>query len=148
VEVGPGVTAASAAAAVLGAPLMHDFAVISLSDLLTPWELIVRRLTAAAEADFVICIYNPASRGRPEHFRRACDVLLRSRAPETPAGWVRNAGREGEEAHLETLATIGARSLDMFCTAVVGNSSTRLLNGRMVTPRGYSMARCDGEETP
>ena len=145
VEVVPGVTAASAAAALLGAPLMHDFAVISLSDLLTPWGLIAKRLSAAAESDMVVCLYNPASRGRPDHFRRASEILLRHRAPEVPAGWVRNIGRAGQEIHIETLGTVGGRKLDMFCTVVVGNSATRILNGRMVTPRGYFMGLIDEE---
>lgn len=139
VEVVPGVTAASAAASALGAPLTHDFAVISLSDLLTPQEVIERRLLAAAGTDFVLCIYNPSSHGRPDHFRWACDVLLRVLPPQTPAGWVRNAGRPGQECRAATLGEIRDDPLDMFCTAIVGNSSTRLLGGRMVTPRGYHL---------
>ena len=137
VEVIPGITAASSAAVMLGAPLMHDFAVISLSDLLTPWELIERRLAAAAEADFVICLYNPSSRGRPEHFKNACDILLRSKAPDTPAGWVRNAGRTGASKCITTLELIRDEELDMFCTVIIGNSGTSLIDGLMVTPRGY-----------
>ena len=137
VEIVPGVTAACAAAAVLGAPLMHDFAAISLSDLLTPWELIARRLEAAASADFVICLYNPASRGRPEHLRRACAILQKHRAADTPAGWVRNAGRDGEEWGTATLETLPETRLDMFCTVIVGNSATRFHGKRLVTPRGY-----------
>lgn len=137
VEVVPGVTAASAAAALLGAPLMHDFAVISLSDLLTPWNLIERRLAAVAAADFVVCLYNPASRGRPMHFQWACDILLKHKAPETVAGWVCNVGREGERYGITTLGAIRDAELDMFCTAVVGNVGTTVLDGRMVTPRGY-----------
>ena len=137
VEVVPGVTAASAAAALLGAPLMHDFAVISLSDLLTPWNLIERRLEAVAAADFVVCLYNPASRGRPTHFQWACDILMKHKAPETVAGWVCLASREGERKGITTLGSIRDAELDMFCTAVVGNVGTRVLDGRMVTPRGY-----------
>ena len=137
VEVVPGVTAANSAAALLGAPLMHDFAVISLSDLLTPWNLIERRLEAVAAADFVVCLYNPASRGRPTHFQWACDILLRHKSPETVAGWVCGAGREGGSQCITTLGKIRDAELDMFCTAVVGNVATRVLNGRMVTPRGY-----------
>lgn len=139
VEIVPGMTAACTAAAVLGAPLMHDFAVISLSDLLTPWALITRRLEAAASADFVICLYNPASKGRPEHLRRACETVLKYRAPETPAGWVRNAGRDGETHGVTTLADLPDAGVDMLCTVIIGNSSTRVLHGRMVTPRGYRM---------
>ncbi len=137
VEIVPGVTAASAAASVLGAPLMHDFAVISLSDLLTPWELIEKRLRAAAEADFVICLYNPASHGRPEHLARACAILMEKKPSSTPAGWVRNAGRHGESFGVTTLGELPKAPIDMFCPFVVGNSSTRELCGRLVTPRGY-----------
>lgn len=137
VEVIPGMTAANSAAAVLGAPLMHDFAVISLSDLLTPWELIEKRLNAAGEADFCICLYNPVSHGRPHHLKRAIEILLRTKSPDTPAGWVRNIGRDGEEFKITTLKKLADEKLDMFCTVVIGNSATRNEFGRMVTPRGY-----------
>ena len=137
VEIVPGVTAANSAAALLGAPLMHDFAVISLSDLLTPWNLIERRLDAVAAADFVVCLYNPASRGRPTHLQWACDILLRYKAPETVAGWARSVGREEERYCVTTLGQLRDAELDMFCTAVVGNIGTTVLEGRMVTPRGY-----------
>ena len=137
VEVVPGVTAANSAAALLGAPLMHDFAVISLSDLLTPWNLIERRLDAVAAADFVVCLYNPASRGRPTHLQWACDILLRYKASETVAGWARSVGREEERYCVTTLGQLRNAELDMFCTAVVGNIGTTVLEGRMVTPRGY-----------
>ena len=137
VEIVPGVTAANSAAALLGAPLMHDFAVISLSDLLTPWNLIERRLDAVAAADFVVCLYNPVSRGRPTHLQWACDILLRYKAPETVAGWARSVGREGESRCVTTLGQLRDAELDMFCTAVVGNIGTIVLEGRMVTPRGY-----------
>ncbi|WP_418452749.1 precorrin-3B C(17)-methyltransferase, partial [Anaerotruncus massiliensis (ex Liu et al. 2021)] len=137
VEVVPGVTAALSGAAVLGAPLSHDFALISLSDLLTPWELIERRLDAAGRADFCICLYNPASRRRADYLRRACDILLRSRAPETVAGLVRNAGRAGESARVLTLGELREAQADMFTTVFIGNSQTKKLNGGMVTPRGY-----------
>ena len=137
VEVVPGMTAACTAAAILGAPLMHDFAVISLSDLLTPWELIERRLEAAAAADFIICLYNPASKGRPENLKRACDKKQKNKSAKTPAGWVRNAGRDGEEYGLTTLAKLPEEKIDMFCTVIIGNTSTRFVAGKMVTPRGY-----------
>ena len=137
IEIVPGVTAACAAAAMLGGPLMHDFVVISLSDLLTPWELIGKRLEAAAMGDFVICLYNPMSRGRPDNLRKACEILLRYKSPGTASGWVRNAGREGAEASLTTLGKLKDAELDMFCTVIIGNHATKELHGRLVTPRGY-----------
>lgn len=137
IEVVPGITAACGGAAVLGAPLTHDFAVISLSDLLTPWEKIEKRLTAAAQADFVICLYNPSSRNRPDYLQRACDILLRDKDPNTVCGTVRNIGREGEEGKLLTLAQLRDTQVDMFTTVFIGNSQTKVLGGKMVTPRGY-----------
>lgn len=137
IEVTPGVSAAMAGAAALGAPLMHDFAVVSLSDLLTPWELIEKRLDCAAAADFVICVYNPASKKRAGHLARACDVVLRHRAPETVCGWVRNIGREGQECAVLALRELRDWRADMFATVFIGSSSTREMNGKMVTPRGY-----------
>ena len=136
-EVVPGVTAANGGAALLGAPLMNDFAVISLSDLMTPWETITRRLKAAAEADFVLCLYNPSSRKRRDHLRRACEILLEVLPPETPCGCARNIGREGEETRLYTLSELREAETDMFTTVYVGNSRTKVMNGRLVTPRGY-----------
>lgn len=137
VEVIPGVTAASSAAALLGAPLMHDFAVVSLSDLLTPWELIEKRLAAVSMADFVICIYNPRSKGRPDHLARACDVVMEQRSGCTPSGWVRCAGRDGESFSIMPLSKLREEEVDMFTTVFIGNSSTRVIDGRLVTPRGY-----------
>lgn len=137
IEVVPGITAACGGAAVLGAPLTHDFAVISLSDLLTPWEKIEKRLTAAAQADFVICLYNPSSRNRADYLARACDILLRDKAPNTVCGTVRNIGREGEESRLLTLAQLRDAQVDMFTTVFIGNSQTKVLDDKMVTPRGY-----------
>lgn len=137
VEVIPGVTAACGAAAVLGAPLTHDFAVISLSDLLTPWEKIEKRLRAAAEADFVICLYNPASRKRADYLSRACKILLENLDGERPCGMVRNVGRENEEHRILTLRELAETPADMLTTVVIGNSTTKAAGGRLVTPRGY-----------
>lgn len=137
IEIVPGVTAACFAAALLGAPLIHDFAVISLSDLLTPWEKIEKRVRLAAEADFVIVLYNPRSKKRQDYLDKAVEFALEHRAADTPAGWVKNAGREGEEWHICTLAEISKEPVDMFTTVIIGNSQTKIVNGRMVTPRGY-----------
>ncbi|WP_087066076.1 precorrin-3B C(17)-methyltransferase [Intestinibacillus massiliensis] len=137
IEVIPGVTAACAGAAVLGAPLIHDFAVISLSDLLTPWEKIEKRLLAAAEADFVICLYNPSSKKRADYLRRACDLILQHRDGSTPCGTAHSIGREGEHGEYCTLSALRGKQVDMFTTVIIGNSQTRMVNGKMVTPRGY-----------
>ena len=133
----PGITAAISGAAVLGAPLMNDFCVISLSDLLTPWETIARRLEAAALGDFTICLYNPASKKRPEHLSRSCKILLEHKSPETVCGWVRNIGRAGESFLVTTLDALQHQTLDMFTTVFIGSRETRNICGRMVTPRGY-----------
>ena len=137
IEVIPGVSASNGGAAVLGAPLMHDYCVISLSDLLTPWEKIEKRLVAAAEADFVISLYNPSSHKRPDYLQRACDILLAHKDGSTVCGTVRNIGREGEEAQVMTLSELRDTPVDMFTTVFIGNSQTVELDGRMVTPRGY-----------
>lgn len=139
VEIISGVTAAIGGAAVLGAPLIHDFAVISLSDLLTPWEKIEKRLAMAAEGDFVICLYNPSSRKRHDYLQRACDIILKSRPADNVCGTVRNIRREGEETQLYTLGELRDAQVDMFTTVFIGNSQTRVINGRMVTPRGYRL---------
>lgn len=136
-QVVPGITAASGGAAVLGAPLMHDFAVISLSDLLTPWEKIEKRLQAASMADFVICLYNPSSRKRADYLQRACRCMLEYKAEDTVCGIVRNIGREGESCEILTLEELKDRKVDMFTTVFVGNRQTRQMDGKMVTPRGY-----------
>jgi cobalt-precorrin 5A hydrolase/precorrin-3B C17-methyltransferase len=136
----PGVTAALAAAAVLGAPLGHDHTMISLSDLHTPWEIIERRVTAAAEADLVVCFYNPASQQRDWQLRKALAILAGYRPPGTPVGWVRDASRPGQSAGTATLAGFDPAVVDMRTLVVVGSSRTRLVSGRMVTPREYRWA--------
>ena len=137
IEVVPGITAACAGAAVLGAPLVHDFAVISLSDLLTPWEKIEKRLDFASQADFCICLYNPSSKKRADYLQKACDIMLKSRLPDTPCGYVQNIGRAGECCTVCTLAQLRDTSVDMFTTVFIGNSQTRVIGGKLVTPRGY-----------
>ena len=140
IEIVPGVTAALSGGAVLGAPLGHDFAIISLSDLLTPWDKIEKRLELAADADLCMAIYNPASHKRVDYLMRACDILLRHASPETVCGVVRNIGREGETMQVMTLAQLREYQADMFTTVFVGNSQTQVIDGRMVTPRGYRNA--------
>lgn len=137
VEVVPGITAAISGAAVLGAPVGHDFCVISLSDLLTPWDLIVKRLELAAEGDFITCIYNPRSKKRIEHLTTACNIMLKHRSEDTVCGWVKNIGREGEEYRICTLKELDNEPIDMFTTVFIGSSQTKLVDGKMVTPRGY-----------
>ena len=137
VEVIPGLTAACSGGALLGAPLTHDFAVISLSDRLTPWETIERRLSAAASADLSIVLYNPASHGRPDHLRRACDILLETLPPQRLCGVARNIRRSGESAQVMPLGELRDFPADMFCTVFIGNSQTRPIGELLVTPRGY-----------
>lgn len=141
VRVIPGVTAALSGAARLGAPLIHDFVLISLSDLMTPWEKIERRLRAAAEGDFVIVLYNPSSKKRADYLQKACDILLQTLSPDQVCGTVRNIGRDGEEVHLYSLRELRETRVDMFTTVFIGNASTRNIGGRMVTPRGYARER-------
>ena len=137
-EVVPGLTAALSGGAVLGAPLAHDFCVLSLSDRLTPWEVIEKRLAAAAMGDFCMAVYNPSSKGRPDYLARAVRILLQNgKAPDTVCGLVRNIGREGQSAQVLTLAQLEQTPVDMFTTVYIGNHNTRVLQGRMVTPRGY-----------
>lgn len=141
IEVISGVTAACSGAAVLGAPLNHDFCVISLSDLMTPWETIERRLMAAAEGDFAIAIYNPASHKRKEHLRKACDILLQYMEAERPCGYVENIGREGTKAVICTLRDLRERQVNMFTTVFIGNSGSEITNGKLITKRGYKCER-------
>ena len=139
VEVIPAVSAAQAAASVLGAPLMQDFCAISLSDLMTPWQTIRRRLDAAAYGDFVIALYNPRSRRRRKQIVEAWRIILKHRAENTPVGIVRNAARPDQQFTLTTLGELAAHfeRIDMFTTLIIGNSTTYIHAGRMVTPRGY-----------
>ena len=136
-EIVPGITAAISGAAVLGAPLNHDFAIISLSDLLTPWEKIERRLRAASEGDFAIAIYNPSSKKRKDYLKKACDILLENYEPERPCGYVKNIGREGTEYKICTLRELRDEEVDMFTTVFIGNSMTKVIDDKLVTPRGY-----------
>lgn len=133
----PGITAALSGGAILGAPLTHDFAVISLSDLLTPWEKIEKRLECAAAADFVICIYNPSSKKRSDYLQKACDIMLKFKSSETVCGYVKNIGRNGQESGIFTLSQLRDFHTDMFTTVFVGNSETKVINDKMITPRGY-----------
>ena len=137
VKIVPGVTAACAGGAVLGAPLMHDFAVVSLSDRLTPLDTIWDRIESAARADFVMCIYNPASKGRPDYFRQACQRILKYRSGDTVCGLVANIGRAGQSMEVLSLEEIKDRQVDMFTTVYIGNSHTKQIGPYMVTPRGY-----------
>lgn len=133
----PGVTAATGGAAVLGAPLIHDFCLISLSDLLTPWEKIETRLLEASKADFVICLYNPSSRKRHDYLQKACDLMMQYKPADTVCGTVSYIGREGEEGKVMTLSELRDTQVDMFTTVWIGNQQTKIINGKMVTPRGY-----------
>ena len=134
----PGITAASSGAAVLGAPLNHDFCVISLSDLLTPWERIEKRLIAAVEGDFAMAIYNPSSHKRADYMQRACDILLGHGAKEDRAcGYVENIGRDDTHAVTLTMAELVHTQVNMFTTVFIGNSQTKIIDGKLVTPRGY-----------
>lgn len=136
----PGITAANSGAAVLGAPLNHDYCVISLSDLLTPWELIERRLQAAVIGDFAVALYNPSSKKRADYLQKACDIMLSSGAEATRAcGYVKNIGRAGTNAVCCTLKELREAKVDMFTTVFIGSSRTRIIGGRLVTPRGYKM---------
>lgn len=139
VEIIPGITSATASAAKLGAPLMHDFAVISLSDLLTPWDTIEQRLEAAARADFVIVLYNPASKKRTWQIEKAREIFLRHKPSATPVGIVKNAAREEENLIITNLQNMLTHPVDMLSTVIVGNRSTRRAGDFMITPRGYQI---------
>lgn len=138
-EIIPGVSACQSGGAVLGAPLVHDFAVISLSDLLTPWSLIEKRLEAAASADFVIVLYNPGSHKRRDYLRKSCNTVLKYKSPDTICGLVKNISRDGEEHSIITLDRLKDTPVDMLTTIFIGNSQTTVINGKMVTPRGYQL---------
>lgn len=139
-EIIPGITAAISGAAILGAPLMNDFCVISLSDLLTPWEVIEKRLRGAAGGDFTAVLYNPMSRKRAGHLKKACDIFLEYRAPGTACGWARQIGREGQEHKLLTLRALRDETVDMFTTVYIGNSSMKDDGRYLIAPRGYQSA--------
>ena len=138
IEVIPGLTAALSGGAVLGAPLAHDFCVISLSDRLTPWEIIEKRLACAAMGDFCVAIYNPSSKGRPDYLQRAVRILLQNgKSEETICGIVRNIGRERQQSEIITLRELENKQVNMFTTVYIGNKTTKNIEGKMVTPRGY-----------
>lgn len=140
-EIVPGITAAISGAAVLGAPLNHDFCVISLSDLLTPWDKIENRLLAAAEGDFVIALYNPSSHRRKDYLQKACDILLRRLEPERVCGYVENIGRKDTKSETCTLGELRNVEVNMFTTVFIGNSGSELINGKLVTKRGYQIEK-------
>ncbi len=137
IEVVAGVTAALSGAAVLGAPVGHDIAIISLSDLLTPWDVIEKRLRGAAAGDFNVCIYNPRSKKRQDQLNRACEIMMETKSPDTICGWVKNIGREGQEYNIVKLSELAEEPIDMFTTVFIGSATTKVIRGKMVTPRGY-----------
>lgn len=139
VDIVPGISAVGASAAILGAPLMHDFAVISLSDLLTPWEVIRKRIEMAAAGDFVIALYNPKSRRRTSQIEEVREIVLQHRAKTTPVGIVHHATREKEDKTLSTLEKFTQEHIDMFSLVIIGNSQTYIEAGKMITPRGYKL---------
>lgn len=139
IDVVPGMTAASTAASVLGAPLMHDLAIISLSDLMTPLDLIMKRVDCAGQGDMIVCLYNPKSKTRTGYLDQAREILMRYRSPDTPVGIVRNAGREDQWSKVTTLGGLDSGDVDMFCIVIIGNSQTYVSDGLMITPRGYKV---------
>lgn len=145
IEVVPGVPALCAAAALLGAPLMHDFACLSLSDLLTPWEVIEKRARCAFEGDFVLVLYNPRSKSRPDYLGIVLGLAREALGPDVPVGLVRLAGRPGQETWIGPLSELALEKVDMVSLVLIGNSATRLVRGRMVTPRGYFQKYAKGD---
>ena len=146
VEIIPGITAANSCAAILGAPLMNDYVTISLSDIMTDWEIIEKRLIAACYGDLVVCIYNPASKHRPDNFTRACKILMdNGRSPDTPSGYVSNIDRERESRTVTTLAKIMDMKIDMLCTVIIGNSQSYILGDKIITARGYNISNSNEE---
>lgn len=139
VEIVPGVTAAFSAASELGSPIMHDYASISLSDLLTPWEVILNRLEKAAQGDFVITIYNPKSKGRPDHLEKAMDIIKKYRKATTPVGIVRNSGRDNRSIIITTIEDMDYEKVDMLSVLIVGNTNTYIKDNTIITPRGYEI---------
>lgn len=139
VEVIPGITASIAGAALIGAPLMNDFCHISLSDLMTPWSMIEKRLDLAAQADFVICLYNPKSKGRPKHLEKALDIIRQHKGGQIPVAIAKDIGRKGEKIHLTTIDDLDDSLVDMTTTVIVGNRFSKVVKGRMYTPRGYDL---------
>lgn len=139
IEIVPGISAANSAATLLGAPLMNDYVVLSLSDLLSPWELIEKRLHAAGSGDFVICVYNPRSKTRIKQLDMAIDILMEYKTPDTPVGIVKHAMREKQEVHITDLKQLKDQDIDMFTTLIIGNSQTILSGKKMLTKRGYKL---------
>lgn len=139
VEIIPGVTAALSGGAVLGAPLGHDFSIISLSDLLTSWEQICLRLKCAALSDMAICLYNPSSKKRADYLKKACEIIWKERNVDVVCGYVKQIGREGQSYKILKLSELIEEEVDMFTTVFIGNSNTKIINGKMVTPRGYHL---------
>lgn len=139
IEVIPGVTASSSAASVLGSPIMHDNCNISLSDLMTPYELIKDRVELAAKGDFIISLYNPRSKGRPHYLRECIDIIKKYRKGTTPIGVVKNALRDGEEVTVTDLENFNDEIVDMFSIVIIGNSQSYIKEGKLITPRGYSL---------
>nr|WP_255405076.1 precorrin-3B C(17)-methyltransferase [Thermoanaerobacterium sp. RBIITD] len=139
IEIIPGISAFNSSASILGAPIVHDFASLSLSNYLTPWEIIEKRLRLAAQADFVIVLYNPKSKERPDSIRLAQNILLKYKSEDTPVGIVKNASRNGQNITITTLKEINNHEIDMTTTVIIGNEKTYVINGKMITPRGYKL---------
>lgn len=139
IQVVPGITSAFSAAAELGSPIMHDAALISLSDLMTPWDLILKRVELASEADFVICLYNPRSKGRPDHLSQALEKILLHKSLDTPVGLVKNSGRDGNQVRVATIRDLDVEEVDMHTVLIIGNQATYIEDGKIITPRGYDI---------